>query len=230
MLLFCGCATQNSTDNYSKENLPLNPTGTYTDVSFTDTNGLYADFKLQSAGKENEKETIVITGTDAHYSYQDSIFSGRLTNNGDGDFTAKKEQVITNDPFLLKLAELELEQNPYTFYKFYDNYIIKMVPLSNVTINGELPSEGNKTTCFVYIQHLTFSTYTLSFSSDGSCEMMTIFNGDICSASGTYSVKGKIISLTFTNGVFYEKNLSGNTEMVLYTEDNTLYNMVYRRK
>ena len=60
--------------------------------------------------------------------------------------------------------------------------------------------------------------------------MMTIFNGDICSASGTYSVKGKIISLTFTNGVFSEENLSGNIEMVLYTEDNTLYDMVYRRK
>lgn len=230
LLLLSSCSTQNGTDNTPTENISLTPTGTYIDVSFTDTSGLYTDFKLQSAGKENEKETIVITSTDTGYGYRDSIYSGRLTNNGDGDFTAKKEQVITNNPLLLKAAELELKQNPYTFYKVYDNYIIKKVPLGNVTINGKLPSEGNQTTCFIYIEHISFSTYTLSFSSDGSCEMMTIFNNDICSASGTYSVNGRIISLTFTEGVFYEENLSGNIEMVLYAEDNTLYDMVYRRK
>ena len=230
LLLLCGCSAQNSTDNSPKGNLSLNPIGTYADVSFTDTNGLYIDFKLQSAGKENEEKTIVITGSDSGYSYQDSVFSGRLTNNGYGDFTANKEQVITNDPLLLKTAELELTQNPYTFYKVYDNYMIKKAPLSNIKINGELPSEGKRTTCFIYIEHISFSTYTLSFSSDGTCKMMTIFNNDICSANGTYSVKGRIISLTFTEGVFYGENLSGNKEMVLYAEDNTLYDIVYRRK
>ena len=228
VLLLCGCATQNDTDDSLNKNLSLNPTGTYTDVSFRDTNSLYLDFKLQAAEKENKKETFVITGTDGDYSYQDSVFSGRFVNNGDGDFTARKEQVITNDTLLLNTAKLELEQKPYTFYKLYDNYIIKKVPLS-MTFNGELPSEGKQTTCFVYLQHITFSTYTLSFSSDGSCEMMTIFNSDICSASGTYSVKGKIVTLNFTEGVFYGENLSGNIEMVLYVEDNTLYDVVYRK-
>ncbi|MBQ7416181.1 MAG: hypothetical protein IJW14_03985 [Oscillospiraceae bacterium] len=230
LLLLCGCATQSNINDTPAEDVSLNPAGTYTDVSFNDTNSLYVDFKVQSSGKESEKETIVITSTDTGYSYQDSVFSGRLTNNGDGDYTATKEQVITNDPLLLKTAELELKQNPYTFYKVYDDYLIKKVPLSNVTMNGELPSEGKKTTCFIYIEHISFSTFTLSLSSDGSCEMMTVFNNDICSASGTYSVKGRIISLTFTEGVFYEEELGGNIEMVLYAEDNTLYDMVYRRK
>lgn len=230
LLLLCGCSTQNNTNDNPTESITLNPVGEYTDVSFNDTSSLYIDFKLQSAGKESEKETIVISSTDSGYSYQDSVFSGRLTNNGDGDFTAKKEQVITNNPISSNAAKLELEQNPYTFYKIYDNYLIKKVPLSIIAINGELPSEGEKTACFVNIDDMVNSTYTLSFSSDGSCEMMTIFNNDICSASGTYSVKGRIISLTFTEGVFYEEELSGNVEMALYAEDNTLYDKVYLRK
>lgn len=230
LLLLCSCSAQNATNDTSTESITLNPVGTYTDVSFADTNSLYIDFMLQAAGKESAKKTIVIAGTDTGYSYQDSVFSGQFTNNGDGDFTAKKEQVITNDPLLSKTAELELAQSPYTFYKVYDNYLIKKVPLSNVSITGELPSEGKKTTCFIYINHITFSTYTLSFSSDGSCEMTTIFNSDICSVSGTYSVKGGIISLALTKGVFYGETLSGNIEMVLYTEDNTLYDTVYRKK
>ena len=110
VLLLCGCATQNNTDDSSNKNLSLNPTGTYTDVSFSDTNSLYLDFKLQAAEKENKKETFVITGTDGDYSYQDSVFSGRFVNNGDGDFTARKEQVITNNTLLLNTAKLELEQ------------------------------------------------------------------------------------------------------------------------
>jgi len=230
LLLICGCSRQSNINSIPTENIAVNPTGTYTDVSFNDTNSLYTDFKLQSAGKENEKETIVITATDNSYSYRDSLHSGRLTDNGDGDFTAKKEKVITDNPLLQKLAELELAQNPYTFYTVYDNYLIKKVPIGEVTINGELPNEGKKTSCFISIEHLTFSTYTLSFSADGSCEIMTIFNDDICSCSGTYSVNGRIISLTFAEGNFYGEELSGNIEMALYVEDNTLYNMVYHRK
>ena len=229
-LLLCGCSTQNNTNDNSTESITLNPVGTYIDVSFNDTSSLCVGFKLQSAGKESEKETVVISGTDSGYSYQDSVFSGRLTNNGDGDFTATKEQVISDNPITINAAKLELEQNPYTYYKIYDNYLIKKVPLSIIAINGELPREGENTTCFVNIEDIVNSTYTLSFSSDGSCEMMTIFNNDICSASGTYSVKGRIISLTFTEGVFYEEELGGNIEMVLYTEGNTLYDTVYRRK
>ena len=156
LLLLCGCATQKSTNNSMEENISVNPVGTYIDVSFYDTNSLYIDFKLQSAGKENEKRTIVIKDTDAGYSYEDSVFSGRLSDNGDGDFTATKEQVITQDSLLSKIAEQELKQNPYISYKFYDNYIIKKAKLS-ATINGELPSEGKMTTCFIYIEHISFS-------------------------------------------------------------------------
>ncbi len=228
--LLCGCSKQSNINDFPAENIAVNPTGTYTDVSFNDTNSLYTDFKLQSAGKENEKEAIVITATDNSYSYRDSLHSGRLTDNGDGDFTAKKEKVITDDPLLLKLAELELTQNPYTFYTVYDNYLIKKVPIGEININGELPNEGENTSCFISMDHLTFSTYTLSFSADGSCDIMTIFNDSVCSCSGTYSVKGKIISLTFTKGNFYGEELSGNIEMALYVEDNTLYDKVYRRE
>ena len=228
-LLLCGCATQNSTNNSPKENTSIDPVGTYNDVSFSDTNSLYVDFKFQSTGNENEEQAMVITSTDSGYTYRDTMFSGRLTNNGGGDFTAKKETVITTNPALIQLAELELELSPYTFYKVYENYIIKKVPLSNATISGELPSEGKQTTCFVNIQHITFSTYTLSFSSDGSCEIMTIFNNGVCSVSGTYSVKGSIISLTLTKGTFYGENFSGNIEKALYMEDNTLYDTVYRK-
>ena len=224
-LLLCGCNTNDS----PSDNTVLNPAGTYTDVSFNDTNSIYVDFKLQAAGKAKDKETIVITAQDDSYRDRDSLHSGRFTYNGDGDFTAKKETVITDDPLFLKLAEQELQQNPYTSYTVYDNYLIKKVPVGVVSIKGELPGEGKKATCFIRIEHAAFSSYTLSFSADGSCEMMTIFNGDICSSSGTYSVKGSIFSLSFTEGNFYGEELSGNVEMVLYTEDNTLYNQVYRK-
>lgn len=230
LLLLCGCSTQGNTNDTPAESIAVDPTGTYTDVSFNDTNSLYIDFKLQSAGKEKEKETIVITATDDGYSYRDSLHSGRLTDIGDGDFTAKKEKVITVNPLLLKLAEQELERIPYSFYTVYDNYLIKKVPVGGVDIVGDLPNEARNTSCFIRMEHLAFSTYTLSFSEDGSCEMITVFNGDTCSCSGTYSVKGRIISLTFTKGVFYGEELSGNIEMVLYTEDNALYNMVYCRE
>ena len=227
--LLCGCSNQSNIGNSPAESIAANPVGTYTDVSFSDTGSVYVDFAVQSEGREREKETIVITATDNGYSFEDSLHSGRLTDNGDGNFTAKKERVITEDPLIIKLAELELERDPYAFYVVYENYLIKKSPIDG-DIVGELPSEEKKTTCFISIEHLTYSTYTLSFSADGSCDIMTIFNGDICSCSGTYSVKGKIISLTFTKGDFYGEELSGNIEMAFYVEDNTLYDQVYHRK
>ena len=228
LILLGGCSA-NETDNNPTKDIVLNPVGTYTDISFVDTNDLFLDFMMQSTGKESQKNTFVITDTDAGYRFQDHLFTGRFTNNGDGDFTAAKETVIATDPLIAKTAKLELEQIPYTRYTVYDNYVVKKVPLSNATINGELPSNGKSTTCFIKIDHLTFSTYTLTFSPDGTCTIMTMFNNNLNSANGTYSANGRIISMTFTKGSFAGKEYTGTVEAALYVEDNMLYDTIYRK-
>lgn len=229
-LLLCGCSTQSNTNDSSAGNTKVNPTGTYTNVSFSDTNSLYVDFKLQASGKENKKETITITKEEDGYRFQDFLHSGSLRDNGDGTFTATKEKVATTDPLWVGTAEYGMEQYPYTSYLLYGDYLIEQIPISGVSINGKLPSEQEAMTCFISINHLTFSTYTLTLSADGACEIMTIFNGNICTASGTYSVNGKIISLNITEGVFYGEELEGEIEMALYADNNKLYDTVYRRK
>lgn len=218
----CGNTAQESEQKFTEDTL----VGTYADYSYADTMSVYVSFLTETTAVP----VLTIEQRDSKLVFNDSNYKGtcELSENGTVDF--HREEVIAQNQGLHHSLNTMMQQNPTESYFMYKDYLIADWDMPINEIDGELPN-GKYTYCSISPAHTCLTDYTLGFFDDGTCEMEStgITGGDEEYFAGTYEFDGKVVLLTFTEGDYGDRELSGTCKMALYIDDGKVYSSIYKK-
>ena len=225
VLLACSPRSNKETQRITEADV----VGNYVSYSLLDPLSIYTDLLLCEDGKPPvSRETITLELADSDLTFRDNMFKGICELSDDNSLIFKRREVIATG-LMQTLAETTLKQSPVVFSTVHNEYLVMDSSLTLLQVVGELPA-GNNTDCVIFLDHITFKNYHITFKKDGSCQMDSI---DSTFATyhyeGTYTFDGGIILLTFTGGEAHGDTLTGTSQMALYIDSGEVYSQIYKK-